>query len=470
VAQQAEEVQKTGQVARVVAAGAVVLGCVFVALVLLTAGDPYTIKMRFQTAANVVKGNLVQSAGRPVGTVQKVELLDSGEAQLTLELNDTVAPLREGTTATIRQRSQSGSASKYVELKLAPAGAPEIPDGGIIPSARTTTAVDIDQLFDLFDRRTRRGLTNFIRGNATLYAGRGEQANAGWEYLNPSVVATTRLFAELHRDDELLRRFVVANSKLVTDIAERRDDLAALVDGLATTTGAIARERTSLAEAIRRLPPFMRRANTTFVNLRATLDDVDPLVEESMPVARRLRPVLRQLRGFATDARPVVRNLADLVRRRGPRNDLLELSKSTLPFRDITIGPVEANGKQRRGSFAESTDSLRDQTPIWAFQRPYANDLAGWFDDFSHSGIYDANGNASRVATSVNAFRVVEGPIPTLDFIPFADRDAVFRQVASLGQNNRCPGAIERDPGDGSTPFRPSPDYNCDPSQVPLGP
>src|SRR5215218_3967671 len=115
--QQAEEAQQQGgQVARIVAAGAVVLGCVFVALVLLTAGDPYTIKMRFQTAANVVKGNLVQSAGRPVGTVQKVELLDSGEAQLTLELNDTVAPLREGTTATIRQRSQSGSASKYVEL------------------------------------------------------------------------------------------------------------------------------------------------------------------------------------------------------------------------------------------------------------------------------------------------------------------------------------------------------------------
>ena len=55
-----------------------------------------------------------------------------------------------------------------MDLALAPAGAPEIPDGGVVASEKTTTAVDIDQLFDLFDRKTRRGLTNFVRGSATL--------------------------------------------------------------------------------------------------------------------------------------------------------------------------------------------------------------------------------------------------------------------------------------------------------------
>ena len=34
----------------------------------------------------------------------------------------------------------------------------------------------------------------------------------------------------------------------------------------------------------------MRRANTTYVNLRATLDDVDPLVRDFKPVAKKLRP------------------------------------------------------------------------------------------------------------------------------------------------------------------------------------
>ena len=48
----------------------------------------------------------------------------------------------------------------------------------------------------------------------------------------------------------------------------------------------------------------MRRANTTFVNLRTALDDVDPLVEASKPVAQRLGPFLSQARAFAADAEP----------------------------------------------------------------------------------------------------------------------------------------------------------------------
>ena len=466
-----EEEQSEGLVARWAALGAVALGCLAVAVVLLSSSDGYRVKARFQTAGQLHDGNLVQASGKRVGVVKSLELTDDGRAEVTMELDDTVAPLREGTQATIRQSSQSSAAGRYIDLNLAPAGAREIPDGGEIPEHRTTTQVDIDQLFALFDARTRRGLTNVIRGSAAQYEGRGEQANAGWHYLNPSLVASARLFAELHRDDEMLKRFVVASSRLVTDVAERRDDLASLVDGLATTTGAIARERTSLSSAIAQLPPFMRRANSTFVNLRATLDDAAPLVEESKPVARRLRPVLRQLRGFAVDARPTVRGLADIVRRRGADNDLLELSRSTLPFRDIAVGPVDVNGKRRRGSLAESAESLAKQTPHWAFQRPYTVDLTGWFDDFSHSGLYDANGSASRVATSFPAFRIAEGLIPTLDFIPYDQRAAVFRSVAMIGQNNRCPGAAERgQTRDGSTPWRPSPDYNCNPDHVPIGP
>ena len=41
-------------------------------------------------------------------------------------------------------------------------------------------------------------------------------------------------------------------------------------------------------------------------------------------------------------------------------------------------------------------DGFEAQTPQFAFQRPYTVDLTGWFDDFSHSGIYDALGSASR--------------------------------------------------------------------------
>jgi hypothetical protein len=46
-----------------------------------------------------------------------------------------------------------------------------------------------------------------------------------------------------------------------------------------------------------------------------------------------------------------------------------------------------------------------------------------------------------------------------------------IRTLARTNERNKCPGAAERDSfGDGSTPWKPYPEFNCDASQVPLGP
>ena len=76
---------------------------------------------------------------------------------------------------------------------------------------------------------------------------------------------------------------------------------------------------------------------------------------------------------------------------------------------------VKANGKDREGAFPAITRSVRDYAPIVASVRPYAPDALGWFDDFSHSGIYDALGAASRVGIHASAFAVANGqlsPVP----------------------------------------------------------
>ena len=436
---------------------------------LLGGGGSYEVRARFQAATQMVKGNLVQVGGRKGGVVEEIRLTRDGQAELVLKIDDPdYQPLRRGTQATLRVASLSGVVNRFVDLRI-PSGtaSASIDDGGLIPQSDTTSAVDIDQLFNLFDKRTRKGLQDFIRGQARLYDGEGDLQNAGWRYLNPSLVAASRLFNELNYDSKTLERFLVSNSRLVTDLAERDTDLVALVDRLATTTGAIAREERNLSSAISELPPFMRRANSTFVNLRSTLDVVDPLVEESKPVTPKLRRVLAELRPFARDATPTIRDLADLSKSPGKEDDLIDLAKSVPPFRDIAIGPVRRNGKERPGSFATSTESLRRQRTPLAFFRPYLVDFTGWLDDFSHSGIYDAYGSASRVATSVNAFASVGG---NLKLVPQELRDELSNAVTRSGQTNRCPGSVERPAADGSNPWKPSEDFNCDPSQLPPGP
>jgi phospholipid/cholesterol/gamma-HCH transport system substrate-binding protein len=206
----------------------------------------------------------------------------------------------------------------------------------------------------------------------------------------------------------------------------------------------------------------MRRANTTFVNLRATLDDLAPLVEESKPVARKLRPFLGALRPLARDARPTLRDLSQLIRSNGPRNDLVELTQQLPDLKTAAVGPVTANGSEREGALPTSTKALEQSIGELATARPYAPDLTGWFDDFSHSGVYDALGGGSRAALNVNAFANING---VLQPIPLGLREQAFKSLASLGQTARCPGAIER-----GASWKPTPDFPCDASEQPEGP
>jgi phospholipid/cholesterol/gamma-HCH transport system substrate-binding protein len=454
----------TAPLARIAAFAALVAATAFIAVMLLRgSGSGYEVKARFENASQLVKGNLVQVSGTPAGKVEDIRLTEDGQAELTLSIDEDYAPLRRGTLATVRQASLSGVANRYIDLRLPDGRAPAIADGGVIEQESTTTAVDLDEIFNTLDEPTRKDLQNVIKGSNAQHAGRGAQMNEGLLYLNPSLSSSSRLFRELNSDSKLLERFVVASSQLVTDLADRREDLAGLVDNLATTTNAIGSQQQAVAESVGALPDFMRRANTTFLNLRAALDDLEPLVDDSKPVAKKLRPFLAELRPLAQDARPTFRDLSRLLKAPGDGNDLIDLTNGQPPLRDVAVGDVNENGKERPGAFPASTQAFEDATPQLGYIRPYTVDLLGWFDDFSHSGTYDALGAASRVGVHASAFALVDGQLTP---VPPELRDEVFQAVAKTDQRNRCPGGGEHPSDDGSRPWKPTPDFNCDPSQT----
>jgi phospholipid/cholesterol/gamma-HCH transport system substrate-binding protein len=421
-------------------------------LIFFDSGAGYTVNARFLSGGQLNKGNLVEIAGVKVGIVRDLRLLRNGQVNAELEIEADYAPLRRGTRAVIRAGSQSSVANRYIDLHLPDARGPpgKIADGGTISADETTTAVELDELFQTLDKPTRAGIRGFHRGQARAYTGRGEQANAGWLYLNPSLYNSSRLFRELSYDEPILESFLVNSSRFVGALAERRDELSPLITNLNRTTAALADERDDLADLIARLPDFLRTANSTYVNLRAALDDLEPFVEASKPVAKRLGPYLDELRPFAREARPTVRDLSAIVHTDGPRNDLRDLQQTYPPLADITLDSAQRNGERRRGAFPELIDALRDSAPIVAHGRAYTVDLLGWFDDFSHTGAADALGSFARVHSYVNAFSL-SGPAPVL--IPPELRGEVFRQTAKVNQFKRCPGASEEPAADGSNVF-----------------
>ncbi len=86
------------------------------------------------------------------------------------------------------------------------------------------------------------------------------------------------------------------------------------------------------------------------------------------------------------------------------------------------LGKVFANGKLRNAAFQESTISLNQSSPELATDRPYAVDLTGWFEGYSHPGIIDANGGASRIQTVFGPLSIATGLTAPADCDPPAVR------------------------------------------------
>jgi phospholipid/cholesterol/gamma-HCH transport system substrate-binding protein len=447
-----------------------VIVAVVVVVVLLTGASAYTVHARFVSASQIVTGNAVKVSGVSVGSVGNISVTGDGLADVELKISDDgYFPLRRGTRAIIRQTSLSGVANRYVDLQLGGARGADIPDGGTLRTDSTEAAVDLDQIFNTFDPKARAGTQKSIEFLRDFQAGSEDEANAALRYLNPALSSSSRLFAELNRNTPDFQRFVVESSKLVTDLSARDDVLSSLVRNLATTTSALTANDKALADGIGLLPNVMRKANTTFVNLRSSLDDLTPLVDDAKPIVRtKLRPLMDQLRPFARDAQPAVRDLSATVRRSGSDNDLVELLRRQPALDQIATQTAQRNGADRAGALPETIKALAGVTPQLAFLRPYSVDLVGWFDDFSTSGAYDAMGNFSRAGLALNGFSL--GPLLNALPVPPQLRNALLSAGVKIGRNNRCPGSLERTAPDGSNPYKPSPDFNCDASQTPIGP
>lgn len=449
--------------ARLVAVCALVAVAVLTAIALIGGnGDGYTYNLRFATGGQLVEGNQVMVAGQPIGTVEEIELTDDGQAEVRINVD---RPLREGTTAQIRLSSLSGIANRYVALHLGPDNAPELPDDELLAIDATTSPVDLDQFFNTFDKRTRNALQKVIQGQATVYTGNTKQARRTYKFFAPSLQAGERLLSELNRDQRSLSRFLVAGGRVFGALAERRQDLAELTQNANEALGAIAAENAGFDQALEALPPALRQANTTFVNLRAALDDLDPLVGDLGRAAPDLPGFLRDLRPVARKAVPVFRNLRLAIGREGKRNDLTD-----------ALRQLPAARRAARAAVPRTIAALDDSQHVFEFARPYMPDLMALIGKLgAGTGFYDLNGHYLRAQAAGSNLFDYDAATEQLNPIGLASIYDAYPALG-LGPFTRCPGgATQQNPGwpaPEDHPFLADGELTgaCDPSEVPPGP
>jgi phospholipid/cholesterol/gamma-HCH transport system substrate-binding protein len=445
--------------ARAVAFGALAVALAIVVVVLLAGGGGTRYQLRFQTAGQLVKDDDVQVGGRRVGSVRKIELTSDNEALITIEVESGFVPLHQGSRATIRATSLSGIANRYIALTPGPNNAAKLDDGATIPADKTTSPVDLDQLFNTLDAPTRKGLQELVQGLAIQYKGREQQANEAAKYFNPAIASSSRLVSELTHDQAALKALLRNGAKVSSALAARGTTLTDLVSNANQTAAAIGDERAAFVRDLSLLPVTLRRGNTTFVNLRAALGDLDKLVAASKPVAPKLAPFFRALRPLVRDSRPTIHDLRVLIRRKGTDNDLIELLRKT-PGLEQAAKPA----------FSNTGKALRRSIPVVGFIRPYTADFVGWFRDFGQgAGNYDANGHYARIQPIFNSFSFTDNPAGGL----LTRRPPGSNPFEGLttGNYKRCPGAASQPNADGSAPWRDSDGtLDCDPSLVLPGP
>jgi phospholipid/cholesterol/gamma-HCH transport system substrate-binding protein len=429
---------------------------IVLAIVLLSGSSGHKYTFVFQNAGQLVPDNQVLIGGSPAGTVESIGLTDDNLAEVKVEVEQE---LHEGTTAAIRATSLSGVANHYVSISPGPNSNPALEDGAELGLSSTTTPVDIDQFFNTFPPPVRRGLSDFIRGNASIYSGQGENANQSYKYFGTALNRASAFARELNADQNLLSRFVVSSAKLSTAVAGRGEQLSSAISNATTAFNAIADQTTAFDQTLRRLPPVMRQSNTTFVNLRAALDDIEPLINTAKPATKELAPFLEELRPVFQKLVPFTHNLRLVVSRPGKGNDARDLL-ATLPA-------VERLASR---AFPHAEQSIEDFQPNLNFIRAYTPDLFNAISKLNAvSGYYDGNGHYVRVATAdENVFRYNAG---TLEPIKRSQQFESFGSSAPV--HRRCPGGATQPAPDGSNPWVGGGSVNsseCNPSDVPPGP
>jgi phospholipid/cholesterol/gamma-HCH transport system substrate-binding protein len=448
------------RIAAIAGLAAVVLALAYVILFSGSGGHKYS--LIFQNASQLVPENQVLIGGHPVGSVESIDLTKNDLAQVNIDIEQE---LHEGTTATIRATGLAGVANHYVSISPGPNSSPPLEGGATLGLGSTTTPVDLDQFINTFPKPVRRGLGQFIRGNATVYSGRASDANQTFKYFGPALNRTGAFLKELNADQNLLARFVVSSSKLSTAVAARGSQLSSAVSHASTAFGAIARQNAAFDRSLQLLPPVFRQSNTTFVNLRAALDDLDPLVETAKPATKNLAPFLAELRPVVSKAVPVFRNLRLSVRRKGFANDGAELL-AALPAVEQRAGRAFPHAEQGIAAFQPNLD----------FARAYVPDIFNGFGKLGQiTGYYDANGHYARIQFSDLGIFKYNGEKGKLEAIPPSEQYKAFGESAAVRRS--CPGGgTQSSPG--SNPFTEppfagsgvSPSSECNPSDEPPGP
>ena len=222
----------------------------------------YNIKLALPEASGLQRTNQVRIAGTRVGIVSALTAhQDPVTGRVTaiadLKLEKGVEPLPADTRAIVQSVSAIGL--KYLELEKGTSRA-TLKAGATIPASQTREPVDLDQLFNMFDAKTRTANQLNLNAFGNGLAGRGLGLNNTIAELRPLVTNAIPVLHNLASPATHLRELFIALERVAGQTAPVADAQARFFSDLDTFFTAFAGVAPSLEAATVGGPPALEQA------------------------------------------------------------------------------------------------------------------------------------------------------------------------------------------------------------------
>jgi virulence factor Mce-like protein len=254
----------------------------------------YDIKVELPEAYGLQTSNQVRIGGARVGVIDSIVAHQNPAtgkvtAVVGLKLEKKVQPLPADTTTIVQSVSALGL--KYLQLDKGTSTRTLAP-GATIPVAQSREAVQIQDLFNMFDEKTRTANQINLDTFGDAFAGRGLGLNETFATFRPLVENAVPALHNLASPQTNLRGLFIALDRAATEVAPVAQTQAEWFSDLDTFFTAFASVAPSLERTIEGGAPALRQA--TF-----SLPFEAPLIEKSTEFMRLLRPSAQALRTAA---------------------------------------------------------------------------------------------------------------------------------------------------------------------------
>ncbi len=288
------------------------------------------LKVDVSDASNLVIGNDVREGGFRIGLVSdmKPTELPNGQvgAVLTLRLDKSNGSIPVDSKVSVVPRSLLGL--KYVDIEKG-TSKKILADGGTLPLSRTTIPVQLDDVFNTFDVKTRQGIENDLRVSGNILTGRGSQLNDTIASLPKLLAHLQPVTAYLAAPSTELTRFIDTLNSLMGAISPVAQTNVQLLGHSATTFSAITRDPNAYEQTIARAPstlsvstnslrtqqPFLVDLETLGHNLvsptaelGAALPDINPAIEGGTRTLKRTPSLNHKLQQVMDALKDLARN------------------------------------------------------------------------------------------------------------------------------------------------------------------